>query len=234
VWNRVEEVVQPAAIRHKRWGSRRGRKNRRAVGDCLTIVRAEPTTFYQQPRTENSLRHSPGGVGSPAVQKPRPTVLIIDDEPLVRRVTRRALEAEVSVLEAADGEEGLALLDRPETTIDLVVTDFMMPKINGLGVIAVLARYRPELPVIGMTGHTDPALREIAAKYGVRVLQKPFDISLIVTSVRQLLAANGGNGVGKHRQTRKETTPRRRARGLVAAAKALVLPIKVCGPGECR
>src|SRR5690349_436534 len=97
------------------------------------------------------------GVGSPAVQKPRPTVLIIDDEPLVRRVTRRALEAEVSVLEAADGEEGLALLDRPETTIDLVVTDFMMPKINGLGVIAVLARYRPELPVIGMTGHTDPA-----------------------------------------------------------------------------
>jgi two-component system cell cycle sensor histidine kinase/response regulator CckA len=157
----------------------------------------------------------------------KPTVLVIDDEPLVRQVTRRALASDAFVVEAGDGEEGLALLDQPQTTIDLVVTDFMMPRINGLGVIAVLARYRPELPVIGMTGHTDPALQEAAAKYGVRVLQKPFDIGILVASVRETVAANGGDGVRKRRQARAWTRRPSGAGSLVAAAKAIVLPIQV-------
>ena len=62
----------------------------------------------------------------------RPTVLVIDDERLVRQVVRRALEPDIAVvLEAVDGEEGLSLLDRDQTSIDLVVTDFKMPKIDG-------------------------------------------------------------------------------------------------------
>jgi len=62
----------------------------------------------------------------------RPTVLVIDDERLVRQVVRRALEPDIAVvLEAVDGEEGLSLLDRDQTSIDLVVIDFKMPKIDG-------------------------------------------------------------------------------------------------------
>lgn len=152
----------------------------------------------------------------------RPTVLVVDDERLIRHVTRRALEPEIAaVLEAADGEEALALLDQPETTVDLVLTDFMMPRIDGLQVIAVLARYRPELLIIGMTGYTDPALREGAASFGVRVLQKPFDLGTLVASVQEILAeSRDGRGVNGRRHAHRDGQRGQRV-NLVAAAQAL-------------
>jgi CheY-like chemotaxis protein len=158
------------------------------------------------------------------VRDRRPTILVIEDEASVRQVTRRALERDASVLEAADGEEGLALRDQLQPAIDLVVTDFMMPSIDGLRVIAVLARYRPDLPIVGMTGHTDPVLRESAARYGVRVLQKPFDIGVLVASVREVLSASPGTRAVQGRKQADAATPRPPEGGLVAAAKALVPP----------
>lgn len=152
------------------------------------------------------------------VPQRQPIVLVVDDEPLVRGVVRRALESsEISVVEAPDGEDALALLDRG-VTVDLVLTDFMMPRISGLQVMAVLARYRPELPIIGMTGHADPALREGAAKFGVRVLQKPFEIGALLASVRAILAErrDGRSVSGRKHRGAPETTA-----NLVAAARAL-------------
>jgi DNA-binding NtrC family response regulator len=166
-----------------------------------------------------------------AVSDRRPTILVIDDETSVREVTRRMLEREFSVLGAADGEAGLAILDQPQTAIDLVITDLIMPRINGLAVIAVLTRHRPELPIIAMTGHTDPALREVAAKYGVPVLQKPFGLGALLASVREELAAGqDGRAVQDGTQPRAAAPPRVRIRGLVAAAKALALLTKVPCP----
>jgi CheY-like chemotaxis protein len=153
-----------------------------------------------------------------AVPDHRPIVLVVDDETLLRGVVRRALESsEISVVEAPDGEDALALLDRG-VTVDLVLTDFMMARISGLQVMAVLARYRPELPIIGMTGHADPALREGAAKFGVRVLQKPFEIGTLLVSVREGLAErrNGRSVSGRTRGGAPATTA-----NLVAAARAL-------------
>jgi CheY-like chemotaxis protein len=99
---------------------------------------------------------APGEDGGYGCADHRPVVLVVDDETLLRGVVRRALESsEISVVEAPDGEDALALLDRG-VTVDLVLTDFMMPRISGLQVMAVLARYRPGLPIIGMTGHADP------------------------------------------------------------------------------
>lgn len=123
----------------------------------------------------------------PLVQR-RNVLLVIDDEPLVRGIVRRALEPEIAVIEAYSGEAALALLDCPEPSVDVVLTDFMLSGISGLEVIAVLAEFRPELSLIGMTGHTDPALREAAVKFGVRVLQKPFEMGALITSVREVLA----------------------------------------------
>jgi len=141
----------------------------------------------------------------------------VDDEPLVRGVVRRALEPEMSVIEAPDGEDALALLDRG-VSVDLIVTDFKMPSIGGLQVITVLTRYRPELPIIGMTGHADPALREGAAKFGVRVLQKPFEMGALVASVREILAERRDerSANGRKHSGAPETTA-----NLVAAARAL-------------
>jgi DNA-binding NtrC family response regulator len=168
-----------------------------------------------------------------AVSDSRPTILVIDDEPPVRELTRRALEPEFSLLEAADGEAGLALLDQPYTTIDLVITDFIMPRIHGLAVIAALARYRPEVPIIAMTGHIDSALWEAAAKYGVRVLEKPFDLNALLASAREELAPSRDiRAVQGRRQARAGAPPPQGAAGLVAAAKALALLIKApCSSG---
>jgi CheY-like chemotaxis protein len=118
----------------------------------------------------------------------KPTVLVIDDEKVIRRVTRRALEPTFLVIEAADGEQGLALLDRRPTAVDLVLTDFVMPRIDGGRVIAVLSQYRPDLPILGMTGPAVPALREHAARHGVQVLEKPFDLSTLRSIVQEVLA----------------------------------------------
>jgi two-component system cell cycle sensor histidine kinase/response regulator CckA len=155
-----------------------------------------------------------------------PTVLVIDDEAVVRDVTRRALEPHVSVLEAADGDDGLALLDQPQTNVDLVVTDFVMPRVSGLAVIAVLARYRPELPIIGMTGHAPPVLREVAATFGVRVLEKPFDNRVLVAMVREVLAeTRERRRIEAGRRVRAGVRPS--PGGLVAAARTLALPVMV-------
>src|SRR5882724_445941 len=144
--------------------------------------------FSISPAQSETVLSAPGArlTSVPVLQR-KPIVLVVDDETLLRGVVRRALEPEMSVIEAPDGEDALALLDRG-VTVDLVLTDFMMPRISGLQVMAVLTRYRPELPIIGMTGHADPALREGAAKFGVRVLQKPFEMGALVASVREILA----------------------------------------------
>ena len=160
-----------------------------------------------------------------AVPDHRPIVLVVDDEPLLRGVVRRALESsEISVVEAPDGEDALALLDRG-VTVDLVLTDFKMPSIGGLQVMAVLTRYRPELPIIGMTGHADPALREGAAKFGVRVLQKPFEIGTLLVSVREVLAESrdGRSVSGRKRGGVGKNALGARTGRLVAAAKKLTL-----------
>src|SRR5882724_2116733 len=100
-------------------------------------------------QSETALLSVPGaGFRSVPVPQRQPIVLVVDDEPLVRGVVRRALEPEMSVIEAPDGEDALALLDRG-VSVDLIVTDFKMPSIGGLQVITVLTRYRPELPIIG-------------------------------------------------------------------------------------
>jgi DNA-binding NtrC family response regulator len=114
----------------------------------------------------------------------------------------------------------LAFLDQPQTNVDLVLTDFMMPRVNGLAVITVLARDRPELPIIAMTGYAAPVFREVAAKHSVRVLEKPFDIGVLVATVQEILAeTRERRGLKGRRRVRGRV--RRPPGGLVAAARAL-------------
>ena len=175
------------------------------------------------PNQKTVLLPASGEDGVMAVPDHRPLVLVVDDEPLLRGLVRRALESSaMSVVEAPDGEDALALLDRG-VTVDLVLTDFMMPRTSGLQVMAVLTRYRPELPIIGMTGHADPALPEGAAKFGVRVLQKPFEIGDLLATVREVLAESRD---GRSVSGRKHGGTTARTANLVAAARALA-PRKV-------
>jgi DNA-binding NtrC family response regulator len=108
-------------------------------------------------------------------------ILVIDDEAIVRRLVRRVLEREgVSVLEAEDGEQGLRMVQEHARELTLVITDLVMPTIDGFEVAEVLSIFQPDLPVLAMSGHATvpgPDRR-------LDVIKKPFSVSSLVDAVR--------------------------------------------------
>ena len=120
-----------------------------------------------------------------------PAALVIDDEPSVRRTIRNALEPRVcTVLEAADGETGLQMIDRGTPPIDVALIDLMLPNQNGLEVIDTLSHSHPELPLLCITGFGATAtelLESTLRDYCVPVLLKPFRSEELAQAVRVLL-----------------------------------------------
>jgi signal transduction histidine kinase len=119
----------------------------------------------------------------------RRTVLLVEDEDAVRSLVGNSLLGEqYTVLEARDGDEALRVSRRWPHPIHLMVTDVVMPRMNGRQLADRLVPERPEMRVLFMSGHTDEALREYAV-YQTRVpfLQKPFTPEALVGKVRDLL-----------------------------------------------
>jgi two-component system response regulator FlrC len=117
-------------------------------------------------------------------------VLVVDDEPSVRRFAARVLKEEgYHVHEAQDGAEALALLESGASLIDCVVSDVMMPRLNGVELLQALSLRHPGLPVLLMSAYGTAELveRGIAAPCGI--LAKPFDPDTLVDVVRKCLAA---------------------------------------------
>jgi CheY-like chemotaxis protein len=119
-------------------------------------------------------------------------VLIIDDDPDVRRIARLCLSqlGGMEVVEASSADEGLRLAAADEP--DVILLDIMMPRIDGLAAIGSLRR-TPEtarIPVIFLTARTgeddDALLRSTGAR---GLLSKPFDPITLATKVRNLLGA---------------------------------------------
>lgn len=119
-----------------------------------------------------------------------PTVLVIDDDDMVRSLLVRALTgARYAVLEAADGQAGLSLAR--SNSVDLVVTDLVMPVQEGMETIMTLRRERPRLPVIAISGGvTNSRLYlDIAGKIGARrILPKPFTPKELIQLIEAVLA----------------------------------------------
>jgi DNA-binding response OmpR family regulator len=119
-----------------------------------------------------------------------PKILVIDDDPQIRKLFRQVLEEEgMEVVEAAEGREGLRLFY--SDTFDLVITDLFMPKVDGLTVISSLKSASPEVKVIGISGgppeqHTK--LLPLGVKLdSVRILKKPVDLNILLSEIRALL-----------------------------------------------
>ncbi len=117
-------------------------------------------------------------------------ILVIDDEELMRSFLRDLLEGEgYEVIIAGDGEEGLALFEI--NSIDLVITDIIMPVKDGLDTILELKKKAPELPVIAISaGGNIPKERYLAvAGYmkNTRTLAKPFTGQELVSAVKEQL-----------------------------------------------
>jgi CheY-like chemotaxis protein len=122
------------------------------------------------------------------------TILLVDDEPRICESTRRALEPNnYSVLTAHDGIEALTLFAKSPESIHLVVTDFMMPLMDGLTLCRTLqALSRKPVPIIvssgGLVGQQGSIARQAFLDLGVHaVLDKPYPLSMLLQSIHSAL-----------------------------------------------
>jgi two-component system, cell cycle sensor histidine kinase and response regulator CckA len=124
---------------------------------------------------------------------PSPTVLVVEDEDLLRAGIRRLLQNEgYNVLEAADGATALQLLDgSPPDSVSLVLTDLRMPVMDGRQLAAALARRRPSLPIVFMSGFTAQLMDLRLVSPGLAFLAKPFRNEDLLAAVRKQLQRNG-------------------------------------------
>jgi CheY-like chemotaxis protein len=133
-----------------------------------------------------------------SVRQPRPvleaqigteTLLLVEDDLAVRKLSRRILErAGYKVLEADSGREALELARHATGAIPLVVTDLVMPDMSGTELAAELAVLYPEIRVLFMSGYTDDAVvRHGLLAAGRAFLQKPFTPDSFTRKVRETL-----------------------------------------------
>jgi signal transduction histidine kinase len=125
----------------------------------------------------------PNGTGSSRTR----TVLVVDDEEIIRLMVAEALRDDgYVVLEAADGEAALRLV-RSGERIDMLVTDVGLPGLNGRRLADAARELVPELPVLLITGYAGKALEEMDLPRGMDVLLKPFAIEGMVARVGEML-----------------------------------------------
>ncbi len=117
------------------------------------------------------------------------TLLLVEDEDAVRALASRVLtEQGYVVLEARNGREALALLDRPDHGVHLVVTDVVMPDIGGVELAERLGRTHPDIRIVYMSGYTEsdklqPGVRNSPYPF----LQKPFSPDSLALRIREAL-----------------------------------------------
>ena len=118
-------------------------------------------------------------------------ILVVDDETGVREVTRRMLESfGYRALTAKNGAEGLVTFAEHRDEIVLVITDLMMPIMDGPAMVVELLRQSPELPVLAITGLAAPEHRTRAREAGVRAfLIKPYTGEMLVRAIDELLGS---------------------------------------------
>jgi PAS domain S-box-containing protein len=119
----------------------------------------------------------------------RETLLLVEDEEGVRKLARHALElAGFRVLEATNGAEALAVVEHHTDAIDLLVTDVVMPGIDGRQLSDRLRVLRPGIKVLFLSGYTDDAVvRHGILGSEINFLQKPFAVAQLTRRVREVV-----------------------------------------------
>ncbi len=119
------------------------------------------------------------------------TLLLVEDEAAVRSSVRRLLEWHgYTVLEARNGAEALRIFDTHEETIDLVLTDVVMPEMGGHELVERLHSRRPNLRVLFMSGFAERALTtDGSIPAGIGYLEKPFTVETLMRRLREVLDA---------------------------------------------
>ncbi len=116
-------------------------------------------------------------------------VLVVDDERGVRRFASRILQQDGHLVhEAADGAEALEFIERSAVPVELVVSDIIMPRLNGVELMKALAVTHPSIPVILMSAYAQGELAEMGVVAPCGVVPKPFLAERLLEEVRRCLS----------------------------------------------
>lgn len=142
---------------------------------------------------------APAGSGIAAVPRGKgELVLVVDDEAAVRALTRKVLERNgYRVVDAADGREALAVYLQHSRSIAAVITDLLMPVVDGPAFIRELRRINPTVPVIAASGHAGGVGFSEEEKQQVQaILEKPYAAAELLTCLHEILVQRNGASSG--------------------------------------
>jgi two-component system cell cycle sensor histidine kinase/response regulator CckA len=128
-------------------------------------------------------------VSSESVSEPRRIVLVVDDEQGLRDLVCRTLQAEgYSTLEAAHGAEALEVMETASEAVDLIVTDVVMPGMDGRELGRRISQRWPDLPILYISAYdVNDIFSRGSPRQSAPFLQKPFPMDGLITTVRGLM-----------------------------------------------
>jgi two-component system, cell cycle sensor histidine kinase and response regulator CckA len=141
-------------------------------------------------------RSEAGTAPTPAKVKPKPaetwgsgTILLVEDEDMVRAVAERALTRNgYTVITAANGEAALEMLEG-RSDIDLIVSDVVMPIMDGPTMVRKARADFPNMPILFMSGYAEEQLRKMIDLDNIAFLPKPFSVQQLAEAVRDIAVA---------------------------------------------
>jgi len=150
------------------------------------------TTFKTYlPRVDEPAEHPELITARPTQLQGSESILLVEDEDMVRQLVRSVLEMHgYTVLEAHQGGEALLICEQHQGPIHLMVTDVVMPQMSGPQLAERLAPLRPEMKVLYMSGYTDNAIvHHGILESGIAFIHKPFTSDGLARKVREVLDA---------------------------------------------
>lgn len=147
------------------------------------------TTIQVYLPRENVLRDEGASLEKFCLLKGTGTILLVEDEDTVRTMAKRSLENRgYRVMECSSGEKALQIIKDANTTVDLLLTDVVMPEMSGPALAASIHKLRPEIKILFMSGYTN----EMIAAHGVleegtNFIQKPFTANKLIGKVMEVL-----------------------------------------------
>jgi two-component system cell cycle sensor histidine kinase/response regulator CckA len=157
--------------------------------------RAEQEETHAEPQVVNGAAKE--GAGEPKAGAPRPdltgqgTILLVEDEEGLRSLNARGLRSRgYSVIEAANGVEAMEALEEKDGAIDLVVSDVVMPEMDGPTLLKSMRGRNPNLKIIFVSGYAEDAFeKSLPENEQFAFLPKPFTLSQLVAAVKETMAA---------------------------------------------
>ena len=147
----------------------------------LPTIQRDAAAPWVEPRNISSM-----------MKKSAPTVLVVDDEALIRWSLTEALgERGYAVSEAANARTAVAAIEQAAEPFDVVLLDYRLPDSADLRLLAKVRELAPSTQVIMITAHISPELAQGAAALGAfRVISKPFEVESLAALVNQARTAN--------------------------------------------